>query len=151
MVRDYQHPLCLQEFVRLIISDTMTTYITLLIGDFLRAVLVRFLNNCWCWDLEFGFVSIHSTCRSQYQGFPLIYNWSVLSSLAILLRVWRQWECSGADLQPGNDLVSNITILCSMFSSFQKENIISPNLIKSLSMCMCVSGWGRSMLHVFQH
>uniref|UniRef100_A0A671KKC5 Transmembrane channel-like protein n=1 Tax=Sinocyclocheilus anshuiensis TaxID=1608454 RepID=A0A671KKC5_9TELE len=46
-----------QEFVRLIISDTMTTYITLLIGDFLRAVLVRFLNNCWCWDLEYGFPS----------------------------------------------------------------------------------------------
>ncbi|KAK9974876.1 hypothetical protein ABG768_022944 [Culter alburnus] len=46
-----------QEFVRLIISDTMTTYITLLIGDFLRAILVRFLNNCWCWDLEFGFPS----------------------------------------------------------------------------------------------
>uniref|UniRef100_UPI003D7D4A0F transmembrane channel-like protein 1 isoform 3 n=1 Tax=Danio rerio TaxID=7955 RepID=UPI003D7D4A0F len=46
-----------QEFVRLIISDTMTTYITLLIGDFMRAVLVRFLNNCWCWDLEYGFPS----------------------------------------------------------------------------------------------
>lgn len=51
----------LQEFVRLIISDTMTTYITLLIGDFLRAVLVRFLNYCWCWDLEAGFVS-HLFC-----------------------------------------------------------------------------------------
>ncbi|KAL7836303.1 hypothetical protein AOLI_G00275870 [Acnodon oligacanthus] len=49
-----------QEFVRLIISDTMTTYITLLIGDFLRAVLVRFLNHCWCWDLEYGFVSIYT-------------------------------------------------------------------------------------------
>ncbi|XP_030273281.1 transmembrane channel-like protein 1 isoform X3 [Sparus aurata] len=46
-----------QEFVRLIISDTMTTYITLLIGDFLRAVFVRFLNHCWCWDLEAGFPS----------------------------------------------------------------------------------------------
>lgn len=51
----------LQEFVRLIISDTMTTYITLLIGDFLRAVLVRFLNYCWCWDLEAGFVSQNLT------------------------------------------------------------------------------------------
>ncbi|KPP57497.1 hypothetical protein Z043_124770, partial [Scleropages formosus] len=44
-----------QEFVRLIVSDTMTTYITLLIGDFLRAVFVRFFNYCWCWDLEYGF------------------------------------------------------------------------------------------------
>lgn len=40
----------------------MTTYITLLIGDFLRAVLVRFLNYCWCWDLEAGFVS-HLFCH----------------------------------------------------------------------------------------
>uniref|UniRef100_A0A8C9WC85 Transmembrane channel-like protein n=1 Tax=Scleropages formosus TaxID=113540 RepID=A0A8C9WC85_SCLFO len=46
-----------QEFVRLIVSDTMTTYITLLIGDFLRAVFVRFFNYCWCWDLEYGFPS----------------------------------------------------------------------------------------------
>lgn len=58
------HPL--QEFVRLIISDTMTTYITLLIGDFLRAMLVRFLNYCWCWDLEAGFVSHNSHYASEF-------------------------------------------------------------------------------------
>ncbi|KAM8983413.1 transmembrane channel-like protein 1 isoform 2-T3 [Ara ararauna] len=46
-----------QEFVRLTVSDTMTTYITILIGDFLRAVFVRFFNYCWCWDLEYGFPS----------------------------------------------------------------------------------------------
>ncbi|XP_066567849.1 transmembrane channel-like protein 1 [Amia ocellicauda] len=46
-----------QEFVRLTVSDTMTTYITLLIGDFVRAVFVRFFNYCWCWDLEYGFPS----------------------------------------------------------------------------------------------
>ncbi|XP_064410945.1 transmembrane channel-like protein 1 [Latimeria chalumnae] len=46
-----------QEFVRLTVSDTMTTYITILIGDFLRAVFVRFFNHCWCWDLEYGFPS----------------------------------------------------------------------------------------------
>ncbi|NWU94959.1 TMC1 protein, partial [Upupa epops] len=46
-----------QEFVRLTVSDTMTTYVTILIGDFLRAVFVRFFNYCWCWDLEYGFPS----------------------------------------------------------------------------------------------
>ncbi|XP_034777808.2 transmembrane channel-like protein 1 [Acipenser ruthenus] len=46
-----------QEFVRLTVSDTVTTYITLLVGDFLRALFVRFLNYCWCWDLEYGFPS----------------------------------------------------------------------------------------------
>lgn len=57
--------LFIKEFVRLIISDTMTTYITLLIGDFLRAVFVRFLNHCWCWDLEAGFVS-HLFCHNPW-------------------------------------------------------------------------------------
>ncbi|XP_035022133.2 transmembrane channel-like protein 1 isoform X1 [Hippoglossus stenolepis] len=62
-----------QEFVRLIISDTMTTYITLLIGDFLRAVLVRFLNYCWCWDLEAGFPS-YSEFDVSGNVLSLIFN-----------------------------------------------------------------------------
>ncbi|KAG7481199.1 hypothetical protein MATL_G00064500 [Megalops atlanticus] len=36
----------------------IVTYLTILIGDFLRALIVRFLNYCWCWDLEAGFVSV---------------------------------------------------------------------------------------------
>ncbi|XP_068995165.1 transmembrane channel-like protein 1 [Embiotoca jacksoni] len=62
-----------QEFVRLIISDTMTTYITLLIGDFLRAMLVRFLNYCWCWDLENGFPS-YSEFDVSGNVLSLIFN-----------------------------------------------------------------------------
>ncbi|XP_068994681.1 transmembrane channel-like protein 2-B isoform X2 [Embiotoca jacksoni] len=45
------------EFVKLIVSDVQVSYLTILIGDFLRAVIVRFLNYCWCWDLEAGFPS----------------------------------------------------------------------------------------------
>ncbi|MEQ2280483.1 Transmembrane channel-like protein 2-A, partial [Ameca splendens] len=45
------------EFVKLTISDIQVTYLTILIGDFARAVIVRFLNYCWCWDLEAGFPS----------------------------------------------------------------------------------------------
>uniref|UniRef100_A0A8C1MP95 Transmembrane channel-like protein n=1 Tax=Cyprinus carpio TaxID=7962 RepID=A0A8C1MP95_CYPCA len=45
------------EFVKLTVSDIQVTYLTILIGDFLRAVIVRFLNYCWCWDLEAGFPS----------------------------------------------------------------------------------------------
>ncbi|XP_033974665.1 transmembrane channel-like protein 2-B [Trematomus bernacchii] len=44
-------------FVKLIVSDMQVTYLTILIGDFARAVIVRFLNYCWCWDLEAGFPS----------------------------------------------------------------------------------------------
>ncbi|XP_057354565.1 transmembrane channel-like protein 1 isoform X1 [Manis pentadactyla] len=46
-----------QEFVRLTVSDVLTTYVTILIGDFLRACFVRFCNYCWCWDLEYGYPS----------------------------------------------------------------------------------------------
>lgn len=58
----------------------MTTYITLLIGDFLRAVLVRFLNYCWCWDLEAGFVSqyfwliMQLKCNSVYNLFVITHS-----------------------------------------------------------------------------
>uniref|UniRef100_A0A8C7RNX8 Transmembrane channel-like protein n=1 Tax=Oncorhynchus mykiss TaxID=8022 RepID=A0A8C7RNX8_ONCMY len=45
------------EFVKLTVSDIQVTYMTILIGDFLRAMIVRFLNYCWCWDLEAGFPS----------------------------------------------------------------------------------------------
>ncbi|NXX83036.1 TMC2 protein, partial [Urocolius indicus] len=45
------------EFVRLTVSDILVTYITILVGDFIRACFVRFVNYCWCWDLEAGFVS----------------------------------------------------------------------------------------------
>lgn len=47
----------LQEFVRLTVSDILVTYVTILVGDFIRACFVRFVNYCWCWDLEAGFVS----------------------------------------------------------------------------------------------
>lgn len=40
------------------------------------------------------------------------------SSLAVPFRVWRQWKCSRANLQSGNDLVRTISILCSFFLVF---------------------------------
>ncbi|XP_015242867.1 PREDICTED: transmembrane channel-like protein 1 [Cyprinodon variegatus] len=46
-----------REFVKLTVSDVQVTYLTILVGDFARAVIVRFLNYCWCWDLEAGFPS----------------------------------------------------------------------------------------------
>uniref|UniRef100_A0A3B1KDR2 Transmembrane channel-like protein n=1 Tax=Astyanax mexicanus TaxID=7994 RepID=A0A3B1KDR2_ASTMX len=45
------------EFVKLTVSDIEVTYLTIMIGDFMRAIIVRFLNYCWCWDLEAGFPS----------------------------------------------------------------------------------------------
>ncbi|XP_018079557.1 transmembrane channel-like protein 1 [Xenopus laevis] len=62
-----------QEFVRLTVSDIMTSYITILTGDFLQAVFVRFFNYCWCWDLEYGWPSY---CEFDISGnvLGLIFN-----------------------------------------------------------------------------
>lgn len=56
----------LQEFVKLTVSDIQVSYLTILIGDFARAVIVRFLNYCWCWDLEAGFVSPSGSKSNSY-------------------------------------------------------------------------------------
>ena len=58
--------------MRLIVSDVQVTYLTILIGDFLRALIVRFLNYCWCWDLEAGFVSACTVC--QWAGVEEVYR-----------------------------------------------------------------------------
>ncbi|GBM89198.1 Transmembrane channel-like protein 3 [Araneus ventricosus] len=44
-----------QELVKLTIMDLVMTVISTICTDFLRAVFVRYANNCWCWDLEKGF------------------------------------------------------------------------------------------------
>ncbi|XP_066110449.1 transmembrane channel-like protein 1 [Saccopteryx bilineata] len=55
-----------QEFVRLTVSDILTTYVTILIGDFVHACFVRFCNYCWCWDLEYVY--------PQYNEFDISGN-----------------------------------------------------------------------------
>ncbi|XP_055538151.1 transmembrane channel-like protein isoform X2 [Wyeomyia smithii] len=41
-----------QELAKLTIMDLIVTIFSTMILDFLRALFVRFMNNCWCWDLE---------------------------------------------------------------------------------------------------
>lgn len=63
----------LQEFMRLTVSDMLVTYITILLGDFLRACFVRFMNYCWCWDLEAGFVG-HGFMNIPQRGVATILS-----------------------------------------------------------------------------
>ncbi|CAN7938954.1 unnamed protein product, partial [Ixodes hexagonus] len=44
-----------QEIVKLTIMDLVMTIGSTLITDFIRALIVRYANDCWCWDLEQGF------------------------------------------------------------------------------------------------
>uniref|UniRef100_A0A8C5PN42 Transmembrane channel-like protein n=1 Tax=Leptobrachium leishanense TaxID=445787 RepID=A0A8C5PN42_9ANUR len=88
------------EFVKLTISDTQVTYITILLGDFGRAVIVRFLNNCWCWDLESGFPS--------YAEFDISGN--VLGLIFNQGMIWM-----GSFYAPGLILVNILRLLSSMY------------------------------------
>ncbi|XP_061673536.1 transmembrane channel-like protein 2-B isoform X1 [Syngnathoides biaculeatus] len=88
------------EFVKLIVSDMQVNYLTILIGDFLRAVVVRFLNYCWCWDLEAGFPS--------YGEFDISGN--VLGLIFNQGMIWM-----GAFYAPGLVGLNVLRLLCSMY------------------------------------
>ncbi|XP_071338554.1 transmembrane channel-like protein 2-B [Trachinotus anak] len=88
------------EFAKLIVSDMQVTYLTILIGDFLRAVIVRFLNYCWCWDLEAGFPS--------YGEFDISGN--VLGLVFNQGMIWM-----GAFYAPGLVGMNVLRLVCSMY------------------------------------
>uniref|UniRef100_A0A8C2BE32 Transmembrane channel-like protein n=1 Tax=Cyprinus carpio TaxID=7962 RepID=A0A8C2BE32_CYPCA len=88
------------EFVKLTVSDIQVTYLTILIGDFLRAVIVRFLNYCWCWDLEAGFPS--------YAEFDISGN--VLGLIFNQGMIWM-----GAFYAPGLVGINVLRLLSSMY------------------------------------
>ncbi|XP_030647679.1 transmembrane channel-like protein 2-B [Chanos chanos] len=99
------------EFVKLTVSDIQVTYLTILIGDFLRAVLVRFLNYCWCWDLEAGFPS--------YAEFDISGN--VLGLIFNQGMIWM-----GAFYAPGLVGINVLRLLCSMY--YQSWAVMSCNV-----------------------
>lgn len=41
-----------QELVKLTVMDLIITIASTMLLDFFRALFVRYLNGCWCWDLE---------------------------------------------------------------------------------------------------
>ncbi|KAI3371887.1 hypothetical protein L3Q82_006767 [Scortum barcoo] len=88
------------EFVRLIVSDMQVNYLTILVGDFLRAFIVRFLNYCWCWDLEAGFPS--------YAEFDISGN--VLGLVFNQGMIWM-----GAFYAPGLVGLNVLCLLCLMY------------------------------------
>lgn len=49
-----------QELVKLTVLDLVFTIFATLFMDFFRALFVRFMNKCWCWDLEKKFPKVSS-------------------------------------------------------------------------------------------
>ncbi|KAK2837519.1 hypothetical protein Q5P01_014731 [Channa striata] len=99
------------EFVKLTVSDVQVAYLMILIGDFLRAVLVRFLNYCWCWDLEAGFPS--------YAEFDISDN--VLGLVFNQGMIWM-----GAFYAPGLVGVNILRLLTSMY--YQSWAVMACNI-----------------------
>lgn len=50
---------CLQEMLKLSIIDMIFTVASILLIDFIRGLVVRYLSDCCCWDLESKFVSFN--------------------------------------------------------------------------------------------
>lgn len=48
---------CFQEMLKLSIIDMIFTVASILLIDFIRGLVVRYLSDCCCWDLESKFVS----------------------------------------------------------------------------------------------
>ena len=67
--------------MKLTVSDIQVSYLTILIGDFARAVIVRFLNYCWCWDLEAGFVRPVSYLKLNVNSLSTQYHWLLVIDL----------------------------------------------------------------------
>ncbi|XP_043526396.1 transmembrane channel-like protein 3 [Frieseomelitta varia] len=55
-----------QELAKLTVMDLVLSIVTTLSIDFIRAVFVRYMNSCWCWDLEKQF--------PQYGDFKIAEN-----------------------------------------------------------------------------
>lgn len=49
---------CPQEMLKLSIIDMIFTVASILLIDFIRGLVVRYLSDCCCWDLESKFVSL---------------------------------------------------------------------------------------------
>lgn len=63
----------LQEMLKLSIIDMIFTVASILLIDFIRGLVVRYLSDCCCWDLESKFVSftlaallLLSSCKSFF-------------------------------------------------------------------------------------
>ncbi|KAJ7404569.1 Transmembrane channel-like protein 2 [Willisornis vidua] len=100
-----------KEFVRLTVSDILVTFITILVGDFIRACFVRFMNYCWCWDLEAGFPS--------YAEFDISGN--VLGLVFNQGMIWM-----GSFYAPGLVGINVLRLLTSMY--FQCWAVMSSNV-----------------------
>ena len=62
-----------QELFKLTVFDMVTTVVVIYATEFMRAVAIRALNSCWCWDLERNFPG-YATFSLAEHVLHLVYN-----------------------------------------------------------------------------
>lgn len=62
-----------QELFKLTMFDLVTTIALIYVTEFLRAIFIKFLNACWCWDLERNFPG-YATFSLAENLLHLVYN-----------------------------------------------------------------------------
>lgn len=74
----------LQEMLKLSIIDMIFTVASILLIDFIRGLVVRYLSDCCCWDLESKFVSftlaallLSSSCKRFFFFHTLLLPFTV--------------------------------------------------------------------------
>lgn len=55
-----------QELVKLTVLDLIFTIFATIFMDFFRALFVRFMNKCWCWDLEKKFPKVNNSNQWKF-------------------------------------------------------------------------------------
>lgn len=54
--------------LKLSIIDMLFTVASILLIDFIRGLFVRYLSDCWCWDLESKFVSMSRSFSIRFNS-----------------------------------------------------------------------------------
>uniref|UniRef100_A0A336LRN1 CSON002176 protein n=1 Tax=Culicoides sonorensis TaxID=179676 RepID=A0A336LRN1_CULSO len=72
-----------QELVKLTVMDLIITIGSTMFLDFFRALFVRYMNGCWCWDLEkqYPHPAFSEQPRNGVDGF-VFFTWTCLDQLS---------------------------------------------------------------------
>ncbi|MBN3293322.1 TMC3 protein, partial [Polypterus senegalus] len=74
-----------QEMLKLSIIDMIFTVASILLIDFFRGLFVRYLSDCWCWDLESKFPE-YGEFKIAENVLHLIYNQGMICMLIYYLQ-----------------------------------------------------------------
>ena len=100
----------------------LLTVMQIMILDFFRALFVRYMNSCWCWDLEKRFPKVSLRFLSSWQTLTIF---QLLSSI-LVRRLQNCWEHFAPGEQSRHGLDGNV--LLTWISDFESHKTRSHSL-----------------------